>query len=463
MQYIKQNTSGKIFFGPIPKSTDGYNPLVNIGTAAATAAIMFNYGSSSTGDMTTAHSWEEIANGVYLLGLASNAIGTLGHLRCSFKDSSGLLYYEDVRILSANQYDALVSTSDYLLVDIQQLGGSSAEIATGMFDVNVQYIGTVTVTTDAGDNFDNFFFDNDAQSTVRLSELEALLTTADSVNIGAVAGTTVASATAFRSTFSTAANVDIGAVAGTTVASATAFRSTFSTAALVNVGAINSATVATGTAQLGVNVVTLSSHAITSDAGDNFDRFFDNGGGVSTEVIGDLPTTEDILTTASNVNVGAAAGSTIAGATAFRSTFSTAALVDVGAMAGEAVTTDAADNWDNFWFNNDVVSTERIGEIPTTADLLTTASNVNVGAAAGTTIPSSTFFKADLTNISTFNPASNVVDVFTYDETMKYMQSYLAGDFKVTGAATNEIVYDDHGGTTLFQHVITTVSRTFSS
>jgi len=414
MQYIKQNTSGKIKVGPIVKSTDGYTALTGIGTAAATAGVMFVYGSSSTGDMTTAHSWEESALGGYLLGLASNAIGTLGNLRVYINITSGIPTYEDVSILSANQFDALVSTSDYLLVDIQQLGGSSAEIATGMFDVNVQLMAGETITTDAADNFDNFFFNNDVVSTERISELP---TTSD----------------------------------------------VLTTASNVNVGGIGGATVATGTAQLGVNVVALSSQAITSQAGANFQLFFNDGAAVSTEVLGDLVTTADLLTTASNVNIGAAAGATIAGATAFRSTFSTAASINVGSIAGEVITTDAADNWDNFWFNNDVVSTERVGELPTTSDLVTTASNMNIGAAAGATIAGATAFRADVTNMSTFNPASNVVDVFTYDESMKYMQSYITGDFKVTGAATNEIVYDDHAGTTLFQHVITTVARTFSS
>ena len=52
------------------------------------------------------------------------------------------------------------------------------------------------------------------------------------------------------------------------------------------------------------------------------------------------------------------------------------------------------------------------------------------------------------------------MDVLTYDESMKMLQAYAIGDMKVTGASTNVFVYDDHAGTTFFQHTVTTAART---
>ena len=114
MQYIIKDTSGKVWFGPIVKSTDGYSALTGIGTAAATGAITFCYGTSSTGDMTTAHSWEEVADGIYSLGYSTNLTRTVGsHLTISIGASSGIPIWEEAEILPADAYDAIHTTGTY--------------------------------------------------------------------------------------------------------------------------------------------------------------------------------------------------------------------------------------------------------------------------------------------------------------------------------------------------------------
>ena len=62
--------------------------------------------------------------------------------------------------------------------------------------------------------------------------------------------------------------------------------------------------------------------------------------------------------------------------------------------------------------------------------------------------------------ISTGTVYDSVMDHGTL---MKYLQAYIVGDSKVTGASTNQIVYDDESGSTFFSHTITTAIRTFSS
>jgi len=463
MQYMIQNTSGKIWFGPIVKSTDGYNPLTGVGTAAATAAVDFVYGTSSTGGMTTAHSWEEIGRGLYLMGLASDAISVLGGLRVNFVDSSGIPTYEDVRILSANQYNSLVSTSDYLLVDMQQLGGSSGEISTGMLDVNVQLMAGETITTDAADNFDNYFYNNDVVSTERISQI---LTTADIVeaNVVAVASNAITS--------------DAG----------DNWENYWFNNDVVSTERVSDTITATPSTVTPLNVGAISSVALTTQAAANWQLFYNDGGAVTTEVVSDLPTTADLVTTASDMNIGAVAGTTVVSATAFKNTTSDSINANVTLIAGETVTTDAADNFDNFFFNNGAVSTERVGDLPTTGDLWTTSKYANVGSlrnqiistqaganfnafldAAGATVTKIVNDVTTMTsaNLSTFTTALPVdvgriagATVATGSAQIGVNAVAIASEAITSQAADNWNAFFDHGGATVTKEIndITTMT-----
>ena len=144
---------------------------------------------------------------------------------------------------------------------------------------------------------------------------------------------------------------------------------------------------------------------------------------------------------------------------------------NVVAVSSNTITSDAGDNWDNFWFNNDVVSTERVSDTPTTADLFTTASQVDIGRIAGATIATDAAqIGVNVVEFASAAASGGIISTGTvYDSVMdhgtlmKYMQAYLVGDSKVTGASTNVIVYDDESGATFFSHTITTATRTFSS
>jgi len=144
---------------------------------------------------------------------------------------------------------------------------------------------------------------------------------------------------------------------------------------------------------------------------------------------------------------------------------------NVVAMSSQALTTEAGANFNYFFDNNSVVSTDRVSNILTTADIVE-ANMVAISSQALTTDAGgnfSTFFDnggvastAQVGAMSTWG-ALDTVDGMTYLQYLQYSQAYITGDFKVTGAATNVIVYDDFSGTTLFQHTITTVARTFAS
>lgn len=404
MQYIKQNTSGKIVFGPVVKSTDGYSALTGVATGTATGSVMFVWGSSSTGDMTTAHSWEEISSGYYLVGLASNAIGTLGNLRVAFINSSAVPTYEDVRVIASNPYDSLISTDDYLNVDVlavtnSTLGGST-DLKDNLSTASNMNIGALAGTT-LGANVDSGYIQTDPQNVASTSDL---LTTASNLNIGALAGTTLGSnvssgymqvdapnAASTSDLLTTASNVNVGALAGTT---------------------------------LGANV---SSGYIQAEH-----------------------------TTASNVNVGALAGTTLGANVSsgyIQAEHTTASYVDIGALAG----TTLGANVDSGYIQTDPQN------VASTSDLLTTASNINVGALAGTTLGAnvdSGYIQTDPQNAIT---TATVYDNIDHGTLMQFVQAYTIGDFGVTGASTNVVVYDNWSGTTFMAHTLTTKTRTWSS
>lgn len=435
---MRLNTSGNIVIGVFIESTDGYTPCT--GLTSANMTINFTLmGATASGNMST---WThttgqlistELAGGYYVFGISSNPVSKVGRVRIDILGSSCIPFCEEMQVLPANVYDAIVAASgtDYLMIDVLQMAG-------------------VAVTTDAADNFDNFFFDNDAVSTVRISELKdfSTFTTALTVESNMVAMASQAVTTEAGANFNNFFNNN-SVVSTERISELPTTADLVTTASNMNVGGIGGATVATGSAQLGVNVVSLSSHAITSDAGDNFDRFWDNGGGVATEVLGDSPTTEDLLTTSDVMET------------------------NMVAMASADMTSRGGDNFATFFDNGGAASTRVVTELSTFTTALTVLSNVVQMASQALTTDAganfSTYFDnggvaatAQIGAQSTFGMA-DTVDGMTVLQYMQYNQAYITGDFKVTGAATNEIVYDDFGGTTFFQHTITTVARTFAS
>ena len=452
---MRLNTSGIIPIGQYIKSTDGYSPLT--GMTSANMTITFTHiGATATGDWTT---WAqtanqnitETANGFYTLTICSNPVSKVGRVRieCLASGSSGIPFCEEIQVLPANIYDAIVAASgtDYLLTDIQQIGGSSGEIATGMLDVNVQQFRKTTMTTRAADNLSTFFDNGGVASTKQVGAVSTF-TTGQSINVGRFGG----------ATFSTRSGDNIEALLYNAGATVTKIANSLTT--------MTSANLSTFTTALTVlsNMVQMASYAMTTDAADNFENFFFNNDVVSTERISDL------LTTVDGVNVGSIGGATVA-------TGSAQIGVNVVLVSSAAITSEAGANFNYFFDNNSVVSTERVTDIVTTDDILTTddimESNVVAMASQALTVAGganfSTFFDnagvastAQVAAMSTFG-MSDTVDGMTVLQYMQYDQAYITGDISVVGAATNQFVYDKFGGTTFFSHTITTKTRSFTS
>ena len=521
---MRLNTSGNIVAGPIIKSTDGYSPATGY-TSATLTMNFFHCGATATGDFS---SWThttgqfittELSAGYYVVALSSNPLSKVGRVRIEITPagSSGIPFCEEIQVLPANSYDSILSASgtDYLLVDALQMAGetittdaadnfdnffynnnvvsteriselpTTADLLTTAdeMEANVVQMASNAITSDAGDNWENYWFNNDVVSTERVSDtITATPSTVTPLNIGAissVAVTTQAGAnwqlffndggavttetvgdlptTADLLTTSkemeanvvniasqalttqTGANIEGFFAAGATVTKVvndittmtSANLSTFTTALPVDIGRIAGATVATGSAQLGVNVVAIASEEISSQSGDNFNTWFYNEGSTIPKHIGNV------------------------------STFTTANQVDVGAILGTAITTQAAVNWSTFFDNAGVAVGKDIGDITTmtSASLSTlatanfdnmstfgTANEVDIGAVKGGAITDINDFVASGYTIGT--GSRPLGDLYTA------LAAFVLPNASWDG--TTAVYHDTAGGTTIFSVAIAT-------
>jgi hypothetical protein len=73
---------------------------------------------------------------------------------------------------------------------------------------------------------------------------------------------------------------------------------------------------------------------------------------------------------------------------------------------------------------------------------------VQYGSAAATGMPITT---------------GTVYDIMDHGMLMTYLQSYVIGDFGVTGPSTNQVIYKNYAGSTYMMHTFTTKTRVWSS
>jgi hypothetical protein len=426
MRYLREDTTANVAIGPIIKSTDGYTPYT--GLTSDDIDINFYQGTGvTTQDFDANNSLSEIGNGIYNLGVNSSNTKAAGPLRADIlvNNDSGIPIFEDFQVINQHIYDSLFASS-----------------GTERMQVDVLEMAAVAVTTDAADNFDNFFFDNDAQSTRRLSELcntGDLFTTGSIVEANMVAMSSATLTSVAGDNFSTF--YDNAGVASTVVVTEVTVTgdlndlSTFTTGDIVeaNIVSISSQAITTQTGAniegyfaagatvdrtvndvstfstadiVEANMVAMSSQSLTTQAGANFENYFQDGGAVSTEVVGDAVTTADLFTTADIVEA------------------------NMVSMSSQALTTQTGANFETFFQDGGAVSTEVVGDLVTTEDILTTNEAVGTGT---------------------------VYDVWTHGDLMKLLQAHLLGNTTYDG--TTYMLYD-HGGTSFVKFDVDTGYRT---
>lgn len=131
MILAKQSTAITIPMGPFLDSTDGDTNETALTIAQADIRLSKNGGTWAQSSNIAGATHME--NGYYSVPLDATDTNTLGHLRISIHVTGALAVWEDLMVLPANAYDALVAGTDTLEADLTQIGGV-AQSATDLKD-----------------------------------------------------------------------------------------------------------------------------------------------------------------------------------------------------------------------------------------------------------------------------------------------------------------------------------------
>ena len=147
MQILKYDTAIKVRIGPFVDVGDGFTPQVDIGnpdtnlTGVDEAELLKHNGVGTVSIVN--NTWEAITDcdGWYNLTLTTSNTDTHGLLTVVIQDDSDCLpVFAHFMVVSKVVYDSLyaAATTDYLPVDLTQIGGS----ATGIANLDADYDGT---------------------------------------------------------------------------------------------------------------------------------------------------------------------------------------------------------------------------------------------------------------------------------------------------------------------------------
>ena len=132
MRYLKTNTATRVTVGPFLDKTDGITPEVALTTTSCHLTLMVDTGgvptlsldanaTASGGSNDMVHVTNDDA-GFYDLELAAADVNYVGRAMLSINDvATHCPVFHEFMILPANIYDSLISGTDYLLVDIQEV------------------------------------------------------------------------------------------------------------------------------------------------------------------------------------------------------------------------------------------------------------------------------------------------------------------------------------------------------
>lgn len=122
---LKQSTSTTVTLGPFLDKDDGVTPETGL---SPSVRVTKNSGTWAARNSASAISHQE--NGYYSVPLDTTDTNTLGRLRVAVTSAATHLpVWEDFTVLPANVFDSIVSGSDFLQVDIEQVDGSSTAAA----------------------------------------------------------------------------------------------------------------------------------------------------------------------------------------------------------------------------------------------------------------------------------------------------------------------------------------------
>lgn len=154
VQILRQSTAVTVKLGPFVDATDGVTEETGLTISQADVRLSKNGGNIAQKNEATSATHDEL--GYYDVDLDATDTGTLGRLRVAVHESGALPVWRDFLVVPAVTYDALVAGTDYLTVDMLQLGGDT-QSATDLKDFadagydpatnKVQGVVTVDTTT----------------------------------------------------------------------------------------------------------------------------------------------------------------------------------------------------------------------------------------------------------------------------------------------------------------------------
>src|SRR5688572_5887453 len=125
-QYLKQSTAATIPFGTFVDATDGFT--VENALTISQADIRLSKNGAAFAQTNNAAGATFMENGTYGVPLDTTDTGTLGRLRVLVNESGARPVSQDFIVVPANTYDSLVSGSDALNADMDELGGSATPV-----------------------------------------------------------------------------------------------------------------------------------------------------------------------------------------------------------------------------------------------------------------------------------------------------------------------------------------------
>lgn len=121
-------------------------PVLDADGAAVTTAVVTNFSIVKNGSSAalTTETLNHIANGYYTLALTSTNTNTLGNLEVFVNNTAMSMTMFRYNVIAAQVYDSLVSGSDLLQIDIQQLVGSAQDASRILIGATAQHEVAVT-------------------------------------------------------------------------------------------------------------------------------------------------------------------------------------------------------------------------------------------------------------------------------------------------------------------------------
>lgn len=129
MLFLKQSTAVTLKIGPFVDEDDGKTAETGLTISQADVRLSKNGGNMAQKNDATSCTHDEI--GVYDCPLDATDTGTLGRLQVFVHESGALPVWQEFMVIPANEYDSLISGTDALEVDANQITAT----VEGTFDV----------------------------------------------------------------------------------------------------------------------------------------------------------------------------------------------------------------------------------------------------------------------------------------------------------------------------------------